>query len=516
MIKVFLWILFALIAVWGASELAGLDGFTVLVLEGTRVDVPTGLLLGLIAGSLVFFFFSGTAAAWLAGLPTRIKRRGRDRRRDRGMIALARGLEAVAAGDAADAQRHARAATKALNEPALTRLLTAQAAQLAGDNETAQLSYTAMLEAPETEFLGLRGLYMQAMERGDRDEALTYAERAFELRPGTAWAFESVLKLNLERGAWGDALEALRLAKQNSIAEGLEYRRMEAALLTAQAYAANDAGDAETARKDAEAALKKAPALTPAAALAAENELAAGHRAKAAKILDNAWETEPHPGLAAVLRRIFSHERAERLQGRLAKLAERNPDHPESLLLLAKVQLDGGDAAAAQETLAPLLAGRPNRRVLTLMAEIAQKRYGEAAAEPWFDRAARAPAEAITGLDGSFHYTSEGWRRLIREFSEHARLAPPPLEVETPELPADEVRALLAPPAPAITEPAEDESQALPPAEDAELIDAPASEEESTKAEAEETPPASPPPPDFVLPETEDDDGAPKKSAVSA
>ncbi len=39
-----------------------------------------------------------------------------------------------------------------------------------------------MLERPETEFLGLRGLIMQAIKDGDEDEALRLTRRAKELR----------------------------------------------------------------------------------------------------------------------------------------------------------------------------------------------------------------------------------------------------------------------------------------------------------------------------------------------
>ncbi|GGY37347.1 heme biosynthesis protein HemY [Parvularcula lutaonensis] len=496
MIRIFTLIVVVLVATWGLGTLLDLTGYTVIEINGQRIDVQTGVLAVLTVLAVLFFFFSGAFVSWVSALPGRLRRRSQERRRAKGMTALTRGLEAVAAGDAADAQRFARLADKSLNEPALTRLLTAQAAQLAGDTETAQLSYTAMLEAPETEFLGLRGLYMQALQSGDREKARAYAERAFQLRPGTSWAFESVLNLNIERGAWGDALDTLSLARKHNIADSLEYRRMEGALLTAQAYGAFDAEDHDQALKDALAALKKAPTLTPAAALAAEIEVNAGHRSKAAKILADAWEAEPHPGLAAVLRRIFAHERDERVRGRLIKLTERNPDHPESKLLLAQVQLEGGDPAAAQETLEPLLIGRPNRRVLRTMADITQARYGEAAATAWRIRAEAAPEEVIPGADGTFHYTTEGWRRLIREFSEHGRLAPPPLEVETPEIGADEVRALLMPPAPetplATTEVADETNEAPPstePETEAAADEPPTEPDAETEAEAEEVAP---------------------------
>ncbi|MEM6914109.1 MAG: heme biosynthesis HemY N-terminal domain-containing protein [Pseudomonadota bacterium] len=446
MIRILIYILLVIAAAGIITFLADVSGFAVIRWEGTQVELPTALLVGLGIIAALTFFFSGQIVSWTVGLPARLRRRAEDNARARGMMALTRGLEAVAAGDAADAQRHARAATKNLDEPALTRLLTAQAAQLAGDRVTAEAAYAGMLEAPETEFLGLRGLYLHALASGDQEEARAFAERAFELRPGTSWAFESVLSLGLERGAWGDAIDAITRARQNGAADGPEFKRIESALLTAQAFAASESDDHDTALKDAEAALKKAPSLTPAAAIAAESEVRAGRRSRAVKILGDAWAAEPHPGLAAVMRRIFEHERDERIAGRLMKLAEKKPEHPESQLLLAQVQLDGGQADAAQETLAPLIKGRASRRVLSLMADITETRYGADAAGPWRMKAANAPLDIIPGQDGDFQYTTEGWRRLIREFGEHARLAPPPLEVEAPELDIDEVRALLAPP----------------------------------------------------------------------
>ena len=88
-----------------------------------------------------------------------------------GYRALTQGMVAVAAGDAEEAQKLARKADALLAEPPLTLLLSAQAAQLNGD-ETArpQRYFTAMLDRAETEFLGLRGLIMQALKRRRRGD----------------------------------------------------------------------------------------------------------------------------------------------------------------------------------------------------------------------------------------------------------------------------------------------------------------------------------------------------------
>src|SRR5690606_26575928 len=70
------------------------------------------------------------------------------RRRRKGFLALSRGMVAVAAGDAAEARRHAGRARKLLDETPLTLLLAAQAAQLDGEEGAATRYFEAMLNAP--------------------------------------------------------------------------------------------------------------------------------------------------------------------------------------------------------------------------------------------------------------------------------------------------------------------------------------------------------------------------------
>src|SRR3546814_2760390 len=67
-------------------------------------------------------------------------------------------------------------------------LLSAQAAQLNGDETAARRYFEAMLEKDDTAFLGIRGLLTQALKAGDDAEALRLARRAHRLRPDAAWA----------------------------------------------------------------------------------------------------------------------------------------------------------------------------------------------------------------------------------------------------------------------------------------------------------------------------------------
>ncbi|WP_306251930.1 heme biosynthesis protein HemY [Parvularcula sp. IMCC14364] len=494
------------------TMLLSIDGALEADVRGYNVYVEVGVLLILVLMSFLAFGGLVWLISYLMRLPGKLAARRLEGKRQRGMLALTRGLEAVAAGDPEDAQRHARNAQKQLDEPALTRLLTAQAAQLAGDDETAEESFAAMLDAPETEFLGLRGLYLQALSSGDNKSAKGYADRAFKLRPNARWAFESVYQLSIDRGGWGEAQNALKLAARNGLAEGEHVRRKEAALLTARAYTSHNSGNSEEALKDLKVALKQAPGFAPAAVLAANLEGEKGNTSRAARIIEEAWSIAPHPALVKAYETLYNDEDLKKRTDRLIRLAEKAPDRDESRLLTAQQYILREEWETAKDMLEPLLQRTPNARTFNAMAEAMRGLYGEVQARPWFAKAASAPLEPVPGVDGEFHFTTEGWRRLVVEYGEHNRLAPPPLEEVSGALGADEIKLLTAPPPePEVSENNEVDEADAQAVERDETEEIPAEEPESKSdqeevrdkgaapAELEKANKKDPPPPDAVV-----------------
>ncbi len=373
------------------------------------------------------------------------------------MAALTRGLEAVAVGDASAASHHAKIARRHLDDMALTRLLTAQAAQLSGDETAAKQSFSAMLEAPETEFLGLKGLYLQAMAKGDRAAARDYAERAFRLRPNARWAFDSVLELGLERGAWGETREVIDKARRNNLIDAQKADRGTAALLTADAYAVALSGDADTALQETGSALKLAKGFAPAVMLAAKLHADSGKTGKAAKVIETAFAIDAHPALIRFYDKLHTDESPEKRASLLRKLAEKNPDTREATLLRARAHNLNGEWADAITTLEPLMTGAPTAAEYSLMASAAAGIHGADIGKGWLERAASAPRDPRPGADGEFNLTRDGWARLVREYMEFARLSPPPLEEMGAGVSAEEIRLLTVTPAPEETEEAAEE-----------------------------------------------------------
>ena len=90
-----------------------------------------------------------------------------DRQRERkGYRALAEGMLAVASGEGRLAQDHAKRAAKYLDQPHLTNLLAAQAAETAGGAGPGQQGCRGMLCGNRTRLVGVRGRVAQRVGVG--------------------------------------------------------------------------------------------------------------------------------------------------------------------------------------------------------------------------------------------------------------------------------------------------------------------------------------------------------------
>ena len=162
-----------------------------------------------------------------------------------------------------------RRADSLLGEPPLTLLLSAQAAQLEGDERAAKGYFEAMLARPETEFLGLRGLLVDATKTGDRARALELVKKAYRLRPHTPWVLTTLLELQMRSQEWIDAEATLQAALKHRVLDRAVGTRHRALVMLGRARAAKAAGNPDEARRFVGRARELAADLVPAAALAA-------------------------------------------------------------------------------------------------------------------------------------------------------------------------------------------------------------------------------------------------------
>lgn len=379
------------LVVAGAAWLSERPGTVAIEWQGWLIEMSAGslALIGVMVVVLAVLVAGIVRLIWQ--LPGSVRNSLRASRRDRGYRTLTRGMVAAAAGEPDEALRLARRANALLDDPPLTMLLSAQAAQLNGEEEAARNYFLEMLERPDMAFLGLRGLLMQAQRGGDRAAALEYARRAYELQSGSSWVLSTLFDLRVERREWSDALAILDEAARHKVEMPDVGDRMRAAVLLGCSGEAEEAGRQSRALRYARRAQALVPSFLPAVLRTVELLVRSGSTGRASRMILEAWAETPHPELARVygevgtggdpLKRVLRHE----------ELLAANPEHQESHVALADAALGAELWGEARNHLGRAAAQDPPARVCRLMAELEERERGDAEkVRSWLLRASSA------------------------------------------------------------------------------------------------------------------------------
>ena len=316
-----------------------------------------------------------------------------DRNRERkGYQAFAEGMIALASGEPRTAMSRATRAERLLAQPELTTILTAQAAQAAGDTRKATEAYKTLLSDPRSRFIGIRGLMQQKLAEGDRETALKLAEKAFALKPKHKETQDLLLDLQAESSDWAGARATLGAKLRAGHIPKDVHRRRDAVLALQEARAIIDDGSNVEAREAAIAAHRLSPDLVPAAAMAARSYIAKGDPKNATRLLKKAWEHAPHPDLAAAFAEIVPDETPTERVKRFRTLTSVRPEDDETRMLLAELNLAAEDFPAARRALGDLPTRHPTRRSLAIMAAVERgEGADEAVVRGWLARTLTAP-----------------------------------------------------------------------------------------------------------------------------
>ena len=410
MLRVVIFLVALALIAGGFAWIADRPGDIVLTWQGYRVETSllvtfVGLIALIVAAILIWSILRA-----LLRTPENVSFFFRHRRAMKGYQAVSRGLIAIGAGDLKVARLSADDAGRLSPGEPLTLLLEAQAAQMAGDRAGAERAFRAMLRKDDTKLLGLRGLYIEAQRANDHAAARKVAEEAAAVAPALGWAGEAVLEDRCAGGDWSGALEALERMRKG-LAKA-EYRRKRAVLLTARALALDEV-DRDASRADVLEAVKLAPDLVPAAALAGRRLAESNEPRKARRILERAWEASPHPDIADAYAHVRLGDSARQRLTRVQKLADKVPGQLESALAVARTALMAREFAMARMALAPFLSA-PTQRVAALMAEIEEAEHGDTGrVRGWMSRAVHASGDPVWTADG---VVSDHWlgSRMVR------------------------------------------------------------------------------------------------------
>ena len=409
MVRLVIYLLGLAFAAAGLAWLADRPGSLHVEWQGLDIETTVFRATVILAMAIATTIFLWSLLRTIWNTPAVLGERVLKRRQKRGLEALSSGMIAVGAGDQSLATRYALQARKSLPHEPLTHLLRAQAAQLSGDRATARRIFESMLAAPDTEQLGLRGLFLEAERQGAGEAAKQFAQRALKSNAKLGWSADALFDLQCKNKDWGGALETLALARKNGHIEKTSAERRRAILLAGQAQDAEE-NETEKALALALEAHNLAPDLVPAAAVAGRILASKGNTGKAAKVLQKTWAKAPHPELATVYAYARIGDSPRDRLGRIQQLAALNPHSIESPIAVATTAIDARLFNEARTALEPLLANRLTQRVATLMARVEAGEHGDKGrVREWLARAVHAARDPAWTADGII---SERWEPI--------------------------------------------------------------------------------------------------------
>jgi len=399
LIKILFFVAAVTALTFGATQLMDVSGGATIAIAGIELTLsPLQLAFAFVALvvavwlGLKLLAFLVAAFKFLNGDETAISRYFDRNREKKGYEALAEGMMALASGEGHLAMAKAQRADKLLKQPQLTNLLTAQAAEMTGDTRKAEETYKKLLNDDKTRFVGVRGIMKQKLAEGDTETALKLAEKAFALKPKHEETQDVLLKLQAEKSDWKGARATLGAKLKSGHLPRDVHKRRDAVLALSEAKEILDEGSSIGAREAAIEANRLSPDLIPAAVMAARGYIAAGNARYATRVLTKTWGASPHPDIAAAFAEIEPDETPAARIKRFKALIKQSPDHPETKMLLAELNIAAEDFPAAKRALGDLNETDPTSRSLTLMAAIERGQGADdVVVRGWLARALTAP-----------------------------------------------------------------------------------------------------------------------------
>ncbi len=318
-----LWFLIKVVVVLAAVIwLAERPGNVTVEWQDYQISTTVGVLLLIVV--LVAIAYSGfdNLVRILKAAPARLLGTRKERRLEKGLDALTRGFIGVASGDAVVARQEAKRADRYLKSVPLRHLLSAQAAQLSGDEKKAKKVYQNMLLEDQTRHLGLRGLLMQARRDGDEDSAQAIVEEAHEKGMKTPWVLNALFDLQTRAKDWEKALITVREIEKTAMWEKQKINNQRAVLYLALADVQADHWQENVAK-----AYAQDPTFPPVVARQAESLLEQNKQRKARSVIMDAWKVNPHPMLveiSEIVTRSYNETRHVQFYEKFVKL---QPDH---------------------------------------------------------------------------------------------------------------------------------------------------------------------------------------------
>ncbi len=354
-----IWFLIKLsVVIYAVAWLAQRPGSVEIVWQDYIIQTSVGIMLAsLLVITLVTAFAYRMWRAFVT-MPKSLRQYRNNSAKEKGYLAVTRGLVAIASGDNGAAAKQARKAKALLPDTSLTKLLSAQSSLMNGDTANANLEFTELLEDKNAAFFGIRGLLNQSMQDGDNAQSLKLIRKAEALQPKRDWVIQTLFDMETRNKDWDRSEITLAKLMRMSLLDREIGRHYRQAILLARSDDAYLKGIPHAAITFAKKSFSLDNGFIPAAIRLARLQDESNKRRASVRTIEKAWSKNPHPTLVEVWNILAPIKKSSTVEAELlaeyewiARLAKNSPNHIESNKILGRAALKCGKWEIARENM---------------------------------------------------------------------------------------------------------------------------------------------------------------------
>lgn len=410
-----------LLYIAGIAAISGLfmmaleyDGQIVAQVSDYQIQLNVSIFLTILVALIITIVTTVQLVLWVKNIPNKLARKRQEQKHKQGITALTEGFAAIAAGDSKKAITYAKKIEENLGATAISNLISAQAAQLSGDDKKTKQFYSAMLEDKKTELIALKGLLVQARKEGNIDFAIYLAKKACNVKPHVSWAPKMLVDLYKQSKDWDNMLSAIESALSKRSIESDIAARMAGVIFYIKADKEYSNNNLEAAQKFILSANKNIPIFPPIILKQAKiaRKLQSGVN-KTLKNIPSSWSKTPHPDLQEAFLLLNQDIKADKLVKLAEKLVKNNPSHLQSRILVAKCAMAAEDYNKARNNLKIAINEYDVAELYNLIAEAEKSDTNNQADVK--DNIAKWHEKSLTAMDDpswlceTCGYTSPDW-----------------------------------------------------------------------------------------------------------
>lgn len=340
---------------------------------GYNMKLPIGMFIAVFLLSFIALNFFVNIMKFIWSLPQIYFAKIGKKKLQKGRGLLLDGLSAIAAGQNEEAKEIISVASEMIADDDLTEFIAAQASYMINDEENTTRRYLSLIKNKRTSFLGLRGLLMQAKDRGDYHLAQEYINKSIAIRPDSPWLQSEYLNNSVKLAQKGVFTENDKNRLIKYIPKNLWQRHK--AMISWLKLQSNLPINYFEQEKLHLKIFDLAPDWTYNVKKLVDLYIKIGSLSKAQKIIMESFKKQPHRILSELWDTVFCELQPIDRYKTLEKLVNGQESHPESQFSLAQSAIKAQLWGQAEKHLDQFLSNGMTKKGCILMADLVEKKH---------------------------------------------------------------------------------------------------------------------------------------------